>query len=146
MGSGCRNIKRNSAPIFAPTFVSKNYDNKKNEINILISLRLTPLYIISLVAHPGLEPGTPRLKVLCSTNWASGPNILNILIFFDFVKINLKFLDFFLSFDKFWQGDLHQVNSRGELTGDHFRPRAFRSSLRKIGSVKWNFTRKLLFS
>ena len=21
-----------------------------------------------LVAHPGLEPGTPRLKVLCSTN------------------------------------------------------------------------------
>ena len=70
----------------------------------MISLSKMPQHIVTLVAHPGLEPGTPRLKVLCSTNWASGPNILNILIFFDFVKINLKFLDFFLSFDKFWQG------------------------------------------
>ena len=27
----------------------------------------------SLVAHPGFEPGTPWLKVKCSTDWASEP-------------------------------------------------------------------------
>ena len=42
----------------------KNCDNKKSEINILISLSKIPQHIVSLVAHPGLEPGTPRLKGL----------------------------------------------------------------------------------
>ena len=28
-----------------------------------------------LVAHPGFEPGTPWLKVMCSTNWANEPRL-----------------------------------------------------------------------
>ena len=41
--------------------------NKKNK---------TVSRLFFLVACPGLEPGTPRLKVLCSTNWASRPYLI----------------------------------------------------------------------
>ncbi len=36
-----------------------------------------------LVAHPGIEPGTPWLKVMCSTDWASEPYLFNYVIGWD---------------------------------------------------------------
>ena len=65
-----------------------------------------------LVTHPGLEPGTPWLKVMCSTNWANGSChtfCVTLSLYYIFSKKTSDFAKFFKFFQNFFTNHLFLV-------------------------------------
>lgn len=56
------------------------YGKVKRKLNLKKSLLKNKLFFkFNLVLPAGLEPTTPRFAAWCSSNWAMGAKILNIL-------------------------------------------------------------------
>lgn len=54
----------------------------------------------NMVCPEGIEPSTPGLKVLCSTNWATGTSLLTLILWYIFNQKKSVFWNFFYKIQK----------------------------------------------